>query len=62
MVSEWSVAKGKGQGWGAEREDIASGNIVVLSIELTPQSAEQDEKLTLYVQWENQKVGQVHIS
>ena len=24
--------------------------------------AKQDEKLTLYVQWENQKVGQVHIS
>lgn len=42
------------------RENTAFENIALLS--LLHRGAEQDEKLTLYVQWENQKVGQVHIS
>lgn len=53
---------GEGQERGKGREDTALENIAVLSLEHTPQGCQQDEKLTLYVQWENQKVGQVHIS
>ena len=52
----------KGQEIAREREETALENTAVLISELTPQGAKQDKKLTLYVQWENQKVGQVHIS
>lgn len=65
-VLGWTVSQnlmeGKGPEIAGEREETALENTAVVSSELAPQGAKQDEKLTLYVQWENQKVGQVHIS
>lgn len=62
MVRPWSLAQAKDRAGEKREKTLALETLQFWALSLLHRGAEQDEKLTLYVQWENQKVGQVHIS
>ena len=65
-VLGWTIhqilMEGKGQEKGKRGKTPPLKTLQFWAQSLLHRGAKQDEKLTLYVQWENQKVGQVHIS